>query len=94
MKILFLIDKTASMTYFLEALLPVIQELRGFLDLFFKEVLFSVCVYSDFAYQSLPIDPVVTHCSFTTSAESLATFICLHKKPQSNDDNDECQLRR
>lgn len=92
MKILFLIDKTASMTYFLEALLPVIQELRGFLDLFFKEVLFSVCVYSDFAYQSLPIDPVVTHCSFTTSAESLATFICLHKKPQSNDDNDECQL--
>ena len=96
MKVLILIDKTGSMTYFLEALLPVIQELRGFLDLFFKDVQFSVCFYSDFAHQSMPIDPVVTHCPFSTSAEDfykvLETFICLHKKPQRNDDNDEAQL--
>ena len=92
MKILILIDKTASMTYFLEALLPVIQELRLFLELFFKDVEFSVCFYSDYAYQSLQIDPVVTHCSFTTSANNLETFIGLNKKPQSNDDNDEAQL--
>ena len=92
MKVLILIDKTGSMTYFLEALLPVIQELRLFLDLFFKDVQFSVCFFSDFAYQSKPIDPVVTHCCFTTSAEYLATFIETNKKPQSNDDNDEAQL--
>ena len=92
MKILILIDKTGSMTYFLEALLPVIQELQLFLDLFFKKVEFSICLYSDYAHQSLPIDPVVTHCSFTTSAESLATFIKTNKKPQSNDDCDEAQL--
>ena len=92
MKVLILIDKTGSMTHFLEALLPVIQELRGFLDLFFKDVLFGVCFYSDYVFQSLPIDPVVTHCSFTTLAEPLATFIETNKKPQSNDDNDEAQL--
>jgi len=92
MKILILIDKTGSMTYFLEALLPVIQELRLFLDLFFKKVEFSLCFYSDYACKSLQIDPVVTHCSFTTSANNLETFIGLNKKPQSNDDNDEAQL--
>ena len=92
MKVLILIDKTASMTYFLEALLPVIQELQCFLDLFFKDVQFSLCFYSDYACKSLQIDPVVTHCIFTTSANNLETFIGLNKKPQSNDDNDEAQL--
>ena len=92
MKIVFLVDKTASMTYFLEALLPIIQELRGFLDLFFNCVEFNVCFYSDYAFNRVPIEPVVIHCPFSTNPELLEAFIDFHKKPQSNDDNDEAQL--
>ena len=92
MKIVFLVDKTASMTYFLEALLPTIQELRGFLNLFFNCVEFNVCFYSDYAFNRVPIEPVVIHCPFSTNPEPLEAFINLHKKPQRNDDNDEAQL--
>ena len=92
MKIVFLVDKTASMTNFLEALVPILRELRGFLDLFFNCVEFNVCFYSDYAFNQVPIEPVVIHCPFSTNPELLEAFINLHKKPQRNDDNDEAQL--
>ncbi len=92
MKLVILIDKTGSMTYFLEALVPILHEMRGFLDLFFKDVQFSIVFYSDYAHGQLIIDPVVFHHPYTTNSESLVEFVQRHKTPQSNSDNDEAQL--
>jgi len=92
MKVLILIDKTGSMTHFLESLVPVLQELQGFLALFFRDVEFSICFYSDFAFRRIPIVPVVVHCPFSRDPETLAAFVQQHKTPQQNDDNDEAQL--